>query len=71
MGNIEFVGIINDFFNEETETKESIGIPENAHFIKDENWIDMLNPLNWFIIGVPIFAIILFIMLFYRVYNYM
>ena len=64
MGNIEFVGIINDFFNEETETKESIEIPENAHFIEDENWIDMSNPLNWFIIGVPIFAIILFIMAF-------
>ena len=64
MGNIEFVGIINNFFDEEAETKESIEIPENAHFIEDENWIDMVNPLNWFIIGVPIFAIILFIMAF-------
>ena len=62
MGNIEFVGIINNFFSE--ETKESIEIPENAHFIENENWIDMTNQLNWFVIGVPIFAIILFIMAF-------
>ena len=64
MGNIEFVGIINDFFNEETETKESTGIPENAHFIEDENWMDMSDPLNWFIIGVPIFIIVLLAMAF-------
>ena len=64
MGKIEFVGIINNFFYEETETKERTEIPENAHFIENENWIDMLDPLNWFIIGVPIFAIILFLMAF-------
>lgn len=64
MEKIEFVGIINDFFNTEIETEESIAIPENAHFIENENWIDMSNPLNWAIVGVPIFIIILIIMLF-------
>lgn len=64
MGKIEFVGIINDFFNTEIETQENTGIPENAHFIENENWIDMSNPLNWIIIGIPIFAVILLIMIF-------
>ena len=35
MGKIEFVGIINDFFNTEIETQENTGIPENAHFIEN------------------------------------
>ena len=64
MGSIEFVGIINNFFNTDVETNESTEIPENAHFVEDENWIDMLSPLNWFIVGVPIFVIILLIMAF-------
>lgn len=62
MGKIEFVGIINDFLNTEIETEESIVIPENAHFIEDENWVDMSNPLNWNIVSMPIFLIILIIM---------
>lgn len=61
MGKIEFVGIINDFFNTEIETKENIIIPENAHFIEDENWVDMSNPLNWSMISIPVFMIILVI----------
>ena len=64
MGKIEFVGIINNFFDTEMETEESIEIPENAHFIEDENWMDMSDPLNWFIIGVPIFIIVLLAMAF-------
>ena len=64
MGNIEFVGIINDFFGTEMEIKEGMSIPpENAHFINEEEWIDMSNPLNWLIISIPIFAIILITML--------
>ncbi len=62
MGSIEFVGIINDFFNTELETEANIVIPENAHFIESEKWIDMSNPFNWFIIAMPIFTIILIIM---------
>ncbi len=62
MGKIEFVGIINDFFNTELETETSMLIPENSHFIENENWIDMSNPFNWSIIGLPIFIIILVIM---------
>ena len=62
MGNIEFVGIINDVFNTELETKEGISIPENAHLIEEENWIDMFNPLNWLAIAIPIFAVILITM---------
>ena len=62
MGKIEFVGIINDFFNTEIETEESIAIPENAHFMIDENWLDMSNPLNWNLVSMPIFLIILIIM---------
>lgn len=64
MGSIEFVGVINDFFNTDLESETSIEIPENAHFIEEENWIDMSNPLNWYIIAIPIFAIILIIMFF-------
>ena len=64
MGNIEFVGIINDFFGTEMEIKEGMSIPsENAHFINEEEWIDMSSPLNWLIISIPIFAIILITML--------
>ena len=64
MGKIEFVGIINDFFVEEKETQENTIIPEDAHLIKDENWVDMTNQLNWFIVSVPIFVIILILMVF-------
>ena len=64
MGKIEFVGIINDFFDEEKETQENTIIPEDAHLIKDENWVDMTNQLNWFIVSVPIFVIILILMVF-------
>lgn len=32
---IEFVGIINNFFNIETETMENTVIPENAHLNKN------------------------------------
>jgi len=62
MGKIEFVGIINDFFNTKMETEESVVIPEDAHFMEDENWVDMSNPLIWSIVSVPIFLIILIIM---------
>lgn len=64
MGSIEFVGVINDFFNTELETETSIEMPENVHFIEEENWIDMSNQLNWFIVSMPIFAIILIVMFF-------
>lgn len=60
MGKIEYVGIINDFVNSEIET--SIEIPENAHSIDENNWIDAFNPLNYIMVGIPIFLIILLIM---------
>ena len=64
MGKIEFVGIINDFFNTEMEVEGRTSIPpENAYFINEENWIDMSNPLNEAIIAIPIFVIILITML--------
>ena len=64
MGKIEFIGIVNDFFGTEMGIEESTSIPpENAHFINEEDWIDMSTPLNWLIIGIPIFAIILITML--------
>lgn len=62
MGKIEFVGIINDFFNTDLETETSIEIPKNAHFIEEEHWIDMSNPLNWFLISIPIVVVILVVM---------
>ncbi len=63
MGNIEFVGIINDFFNtNRQETSSNIAIPDNAHLIEKEQWLDMMSPLNWFIFGLPILIIILSIM---------
>ena len=60
MGKIEFVGIVNNFSN--TETEQSIVIPENAHYIENEKWLDMFDQLNWFIFTVPIFIILLLIM---------
>lgn len=62
MGKIEFVGIVNDFFNVDIETKSTMEMPENAHYIEEEDWIDMSNTLNWVIIGVPIFIVILLAM---------
>ena len=47
----------------ELESNTNIIIPENAHFIEEEKWIDMSNQLNWLIVGIPIFMVILGIML--------
>ena len=64
MGSIEFVGIVNDVFNTELNVDERTEVPENARFIDEKNWIDMSNPVNWLVLSVPIFIIILVIMAF-------